>query len=126
VPENQEQKHFGDIVRELRLKRNISLRKFAEMMKISPTYLSKIERNEIPAPAEDVVRRMAEALHQDPDSFLAEANRISSDLEPIIKARPKVLAALLRSTKNWSSAEIEEFTKAARQRRKPDEPEESK
>ena len=48
-------------------------------MPISPTYLSKIERDEFPPPGEDAVRRIGELLDQNPDEFLALAGKYSSD-----------------------------------------------
>ena len=41
-------KTFGTTIRDLREAQQISLRKFADKVGISPTYLSKIERDEFP------------------------------------------------------------------------------
>ena len=65
------QKKFGATIRTLREEQQISLRKFAGKVGISPTYLSKIERDEFPPPGEDTVKTIAEALGQDPDEFCA-------------------------------------------------------
>lgn len=37
---------FGDTVRDARMREKITLRKFAEMVGVSPTYISQIERDE--------------------------------------------------------------------------------
>ena len=50
---------FGDFVRREREAKEIGLREMAKMIGVSPTYLSKIERDEFPPPAEDKVRKIA-------------------------------------------------------------------
>ena len=47
---------FGATVRRLREEKKIGLRKFAQMVGMSPTYLSKVERDEFAPPAEDKVQ----------------------------------------------------------------------
>jgi transcriptional regulator with XRE-family HTH domain len=46
---------FGKRIRDLRTKRKVSLRAFARQVGMSPTYLSKVEREEFPPPAEEKV-----------------------------------------------------------------------
>ncbi len=104
-------KTFGATIRELREQKGISLRKFAEAVKVSPTYQSKVERDELSAPGEDTVRRMARALDQDEDQFLALAGKVSSDLDEIIKERPQLIANFLRALKNAPDAKIRKYQK---------------
>jgi transcriptional regulator with XRE-family HTH domain len=47
---------FGALVRREREAKEIGLREMAKMIGVSPTYLSKVERDEFPPPAEDKVR----------------------------------------------------------------------
>ena len=75
---------FGTTVRRLREEKKIGLRKFAQMVGMSPTYLSKVERDEFAPPAEDKVRAIADALGQDADELLALAGRVSAELADII------------------------------------------
>ena len=103
--------NFGNKVRNLRIERRISLRKFAAKVGMSPTYLSKVERGDFAPPAENKVIAIAKALEQDPDEFLALAGRFSSDLKDIIQNKPKVIAGLLRKTKGLSPEEINNLTK---------------
>ena len=70
---------------------------------VSPTYLSKVERDEIPPAAEDKVRRIAEIFDIDVDELLALAGKVSSDLTEIIRERPRELAALLRMTRGMTA-----------------------
>ncbi len=103
-------KKFGSKIREWREKKGISLRKFAGRIKISPTYLSKIERGEFDPPSEEKIQAIAEGLGQDPDLLLAMAGKISSDLPEIIQENPKEMATFLRSLKGRSAEEIKRFT----------------
>ena len=101
---------FGFTVRRERAHRQIGLRQFAKMVGVSPTYQSKIERDELPPPAEDKVVKMAELLGQDRDELLALANRVASDVTEIIKAYPRELAPLLRSVGGLSPSEVAGMT----------------
>jgi len=44
---------FGAFIRRERGGKEIGLREMAKMIGVSPTYLSKVERDEFPPPAED-------------------------------------------------------------------------
>ena len=95
---------FGDHVRELRegkrqADRRYSLRQVAERVGIKPTYLSKLERGELPPPSEETTLRLAAELGEDPDVLLALAGKVSSDLQTIIRKRPKLFADLIRQLK---------------------------
>jgi transcriptional regulator with XRE-family HTH domain len=106
---------FGALVRREREAKEIGLREMAKMIGVSPTYLSKVERDEFPPPAEDKVKTIAKIIECDADELLALAGRVSSDLSDIIKKRPVELAALLRTTKGLTADEV---TKLAHQAQK--------
>lgn len=102
---------FGAFIRRKREEKGIGLREMTKLMtKISPTYLSKIERDEFPPPTEERVREIAAILNCDVDDLLARAGRVSSDVSDIIKRHPVQLAALLRTTKGMSADEISRLT----------------
>lgn len=103
---------FGAFVRHKREAKDIGLREMAKMIGVSPTYLSKIERDEFPPPAEDKVKAIAKIISCDADDLLARAGRVSSDLSDIIKQRPREIAALLRTTKGLTA---DDMAKLARQ-----------
>ena len=88
---------FGQFVRNKRLEKEIGLRQMAKMIGVSPTYLSKVERDDFPPPAEAKVVAIAEIIECDPDRMLALANRVSSDLLEIIKRHSSELPAFLRA-----------------------------
>ena len=106
---------FGAFIRRERESREIGLREMAKMIGVSPTYLSKIERDEFSPPAEDKVKAIAKIIACDADDLLARAGRVSTDVSDIIKRHPVELAALLRTTKNrrLTTDDIARLTKQA-------------
>jgi HTH-type transcriptional regulator, competence development regulator len=97
--------HFGKYIREKRERlrqedRRFSLRKVAERIGIEPAYLSKIERDVTAPPSEATTIKLARELDEDPDMLLAMAGKVSSDLQEIIRKRPKLFADLIREMKN--------------------------
>jgi transcriptional regulator with XRE-family HTH domain len=97
---------FGAYIRRLREEKDLGLREMAKMIGVSPTYLSKIERDEFQPPAEDRVKAIAEIIGCDADDLLARAGRVSTDISDIIKRHPVELAALLRTTKGLTADDI--------------------
>jgi HTH-type transcriptional regulator, competence development regulator len=92
---------FGEFIRSLRERRlktdrRFSLRQFAAMVGVSPTYLSRIERGDFPPPAEERIVDIANALGESPDRLLALAGKVPSDLSQIILRRPELIADFLR------------------------------
>ena len=104
---------FGAHVRRAREWKEIGLREMAKMIGVSPTYLSKVERDEMPPPAEDKVKLIAGILSEDADELLALAGRVSSDLSALIRQRPHEMAMLLRTTKNLSTEQVRELARKA-------------
>jgi transcriptional regulator with XRE-family HTH domain len=95
---------FGSYVRGAREKLRerddrYSLRQVAQRIDVEPAYLSKVERGEVAPPSEATIVRLASDLAEDPDVLLAMAGKVSSDLQEIIRRRPKLFAELLRELK---------------------------
>jgi HTH-type transcriptional regulator, competence development regulator len=105
------EKTFGASVRAWREEKEIGLRRFADLVGMSPTYLSKIERDEFPPPGEEKVKSIAKALDRDADELLALAGRVASDLEEIIQQTPREMATFLRAARGMSPKDIEQLTK---------------
>ena len=76
-----------------------SIRRVAQRMGIQPSYLSKVERDEVPPPSEETTRKLAHELGVDPDVLLALAGKVSSDLQDVIRKRPALFAELIRGLK---------------------------
>ena len=111
---------FGALIRREREAKEIGLREMAKMIGVSPTYLSKVERDEFPPPVEDKVKAIA-ILGCDADDLLARAGRVSSDISEIIKRRPVERTALLRTTKGMTADEISRLAREAQEGRRTSE-----
>ena len=79
---------------------DFTVRKVAGRLGIQPSYVSKVERCEVPPPSEATIIRWAEELGEDPDVLLALAGKVSAELRDVIVKRPKVFAQLLRELKD--------------------------
>jgi transcriptional regulator with XRE-family HTH domain len=104
---------FGALVRRERMAREIGLRQMAKQIGLSPTYLSKVERDDFSPPAEDKVRAIATIIEQDVDELLALAGRVSSDLSDIIRKQPRETAALLRTVEGLSAKQVAKLSREA-------------
>lgn len=100
---------FGGRVRRKRMEKQITLRKFAEMIEVSPTYVSQIERDEFDPPPENRIKAMAEILGENVDELLALAKRVPSDLPAILQKHPKEVATFLRTAKGFSREDWEKL-----------------
>ena len=111
---------FGAFVRQEREKKQISLRKMAKMIGVSPTYLSKVETDDFPPPAEDKVRKIAGIIDCNADELLALAGRVPSELIDIIRQHPHrhEMAALLRTTKGLTAEEMSKLVRQAKKAKK--------
>ena len=101
-----DRERFGAFIRREREAREIGLRQMAKMIKVSPTYLSKVEREQAPSPVEDRVRAIATILECDPDELVAMAGRVPADLAAIIRRRPVEMSALLRTANGLSTEDV--------------------
>lgn len=105
---------FGATVRREREKLGLGLRKMAKKIGVSPTYLSKVERDEFPPPAEDKVLAIAKIIGRDPDELLALAGKVSSELTEIIRQHPREMASFLRSANDLTAEEMARLAEQAR------------
>ena len=106
---------FGPFIKEKRLLRQISLRKFAELLDISPVYMCNMEKDRNPAPKDDILSRMAELLllsEQEAETLydLAAKSKstptVSKDLPEYIMDRDIVRVAL-RTAKDVDATDEE-------------------
>jgi transcriptional regulator with XRE-family HTH domain len=107
------EERFGAFIRARREAKEIGLREMARMIGVSPTYVSKVERDEYPPPAEDKIRLIAEVIDCDVDELLAKAGKVASDLSDIIKRNPVEVAALLRTASGLSPDELARLARQA-------------
>lgn len=110
---------FGRRVRELREAKKktdpaFSLRRFAQAVGISATFLSKVENGESPPPGADTIKRMAAQLGADADELLALAGKVDPELPAIIREMPRAMADFLRTAreKGLTDEDIDRLTDA--------------
>ena len=104
---------FGSYIRWLRQQRHrlngrCTIQETAQRVGIGTTYLSRIERNDVLPPSEDVIRRLAADLGEDADVLLALAGKLAKDLREAIIQRPILFAELIRNWGDLSDQELAE------------------
>ena len=109
---------FGVRLRQVRMGQKISLRKFSEMVGISPTYLSQVEQGHFVPPTADRVKKMAEILGEDPDEWIGLADRVPDDLEDRVKQHPKDMPELMRLATGLTPAQFETIKEQIRKMKK--------
>lgn len=97
--------YFGEHIRKRREElrsndKSYSLRQVAKRVGIEPSLLSRIERGNSTAISEEKIIALADALEEDRDFLLALSGKISSDVQSVIRKRPKLFAQLIRDLKN--------------------------
>jgi transcriptional regulator with XRE-family HTH domain len=102
------------MLRERRVARGYSLRKFAELVDVSPTYLSQVEQGNVMPPTADRVKRMAELLGENPDEWIGLAGRVPDDLPEIIQKQPTEMPELLREASGLTIEQLRELREQAR------------
>lgn len=111
-------KTFGQLLREKRIEKGFSLRKFAGLVGISPTYLSQVEQDNVDPPTADRVKRMAEILGEDIDEWTALAGRLTEDLPGIIHEEPKGVPDLLRAVRGLTADQLRRLREDAERMQK--------
>jgi transcriptional regulator with XRE-family HTH domain len=84
---------FGERVRELRLTKNLTLQALAKKVRVTFTYLSKIENQKLSFgefPSDALIVRLARALGADPDELLLLAEKIPDAIRTRVLQRPDV------------------------------------
>jgi HTH-type transcriptional regulator, competence development regulator len=79
---------FGESIRLWRVEKKIGLRRFAKIIGLSPTFISKMERGTGSLPGEETICKMAEFFGKDPDALLAMADKVATDVKAIIIKQP--------------------------------------
>ena len=111
-------KPFGQVLREKRIEKGYSLRKFAKMVGISPTYLSQVEQLNIDPPTADRVKKMAEILEENVDEWTALAGRLTDDLPGIIHESPTDVPDLLRAVRGLTADQLRRLREDAERMQK--------
>ena len=105
---------FGQVLREARLAKGITLRKFAEQVGVSPTYLSQVEQDNVDPPTAERVHTMATLLGANADEWTALAGRVPEDLPGIIQKEPTAMPELLREASGLTADQLRVLMEQAR------------
>jgi transcriptional regulator with XRE-family HTH domain len=107
---------FGAFIRQEREAKGLSLREAARKIKVSPTFLSKVETEDW-KPGEEKLRKIAEVIGCDPDDLLARAGRVPTELSEIIRQSPHrhEMTTLLRTTKGFTAEDMETLVSKAQE-----------
>jgi transcriptional regulator with XRE-family HTH domain len=97
--------------------RSFSVRQVAARVGVEPSYLSKVERGHEAPPSEAKIRSLARELGEDPDTLLAMAGKVASDLQEVIRRRPRLMSQLIREVQSVSDDRLHRLVTAARQKR---------
>lgn len=109
---------FGSRLRATRVAQGISLRRFAELSGISPTYLSQVEQDNVRTPpTAERIEKMAGLLGANVDEWVTLAGRVSKESEAILNSHPE-MPALLRAAKGLTGAQLKQLTKEAERKKR--------
>jgi len=114
---------FGQVLREWRLAKGFTLRKFAEEVGLSPTYVSQVEQDNIDPPTAERVKTMADLLGANSDEWILLAGRVPEDLPGIIQKQPTTIPELLREASGLTAEQVQKLLEKARkmnEQNKPD------
>lgn len=111
------QQNFGDLLRATRVAKGYSLRKFAQLADVSPTYLSQVEQGNVKnPPTADRVQKMAELLGANIDEWIALARRVTKETEEILHSHPE-MPALLRAAKGLTAEQLRQLVEEAERKK---------
>ena len=107
---------FGVLLREKRLAKGLTLRKFAEQVGVSPTYVSGVENGTLPPPTFDRIETISKILDVSVDDLMEHAGRWDDMAKQKVDERPEFVR-LFRAVKDLSPEEIESITTMVNEKR---------
>ena len=93
---------IGELIREIRNEKGISLRKLAEIVNVSNVNILYIEKGKINTSL-PILKGIAKALNYNIDKLLSFANMIDDDIKAIINKRPVLITDFLRAARNFNN-----------------------
>lgn len=125
---------FGAFIRSKRTEKEITLRKLAELLDLSPVHMSNMENDRRPAPKDDVLKRMIDVLLLDKQEqiLMYELAAKSKDIATVLSDLPEYITSnelarvALRTAKEVDATDKEwqEFIKKLKERSKREEKDE--
>ncbi len=95
---------FGEYMRSLRMKNNISLRSLSSAVGVDPAHFSRIEAGKI-LPSESLIVRLTRVLECDPDELLLRSGRLTKAMKAFIRKDPEYATSVLHRVSTMSVAE---------------------
>lgn len=99
--ENSRNTEFGSLLKSLRLDRKITLRRFAEMLDIAPSYLSDVENSRKGPFSPGLLKKAAEILRLTPeeqetfdDAVGKWSNNVAQDISTYMNSMPYARIAM--------------------------------
>jgi len=122
MPENsKDATRFGQWLRERRLAKGFTLRKFADAVGVSPTYVSGVENGTLAPPTIDRLKVISEVLSVSFDEAAEEAQRWDDVAKSAVEGRSD-FALLFRVVKDLTPEQVERVVEAAKEIAESDEP----
>lgn len=112
--ENGQSNKFGELLRQKRLAKGLTLRKFAEQLGVSPTYVSGVENGTLPPPTFDRIEAISKILDVPVDELMEHAGRWDDMAKQKVEERPEFVR-LFRAVKDFSPEQIEKMTEVAKE-----------
>lgn len=103
---------YGAKQRDLRVAKGLTLRKFAQALGVSPTYVSGVENGTLPPPTAERLTRIAELLETSLDDLIGLAGRWDDVAKQAVEDRPEFVR-LFRAVKDLSADQVDELSKRA-------------
>jgi transcriptional regulator with XRE-family HTH domain len=88
---------FGSELRGLRLKRGVGIKRLAQDLGISHTYISHIERGKT-LPSETLIRKLAAYFNVNAEDLLLAAGKFPQDIEELLDKHPREVVMVLRES----------------------------
>ena len=112
--EQGKSKQFGLLLRERRLAKGFTLRKFAEALGVSPTYISGVENGTLPPPTFVRIEAISKLLDVSVDELMEHAGRWDDMAKQKLDERPDFVR-LFRAVKDLSPDQIAKVTEVAKE-----------
>jgi len=107
-------KNFGETIRDLRVAQDLGLRETATLVRISPAYLSRIERGKESPPRPEIIKALAKVLAADPDVLFRLSSSTDPEVVEFLHDRPEVMRLLhLIMNNNFTEEEVEQLHQQA-------------
>lgn len=86
---------FGQILRRLRSDKKLGIKQLAPDLKVTYSYLSKLESGDV-GPSEAFVGRVSEYFRYDKNELLLAAGKVPDDILEILRSNPQDAVQFLR------------------------------